>query len=855
MAKQEIKISALGAISQVKNTDTIPIVTDGRTSKVSVSVLLDSVKYKEDSLGAPTIAGQLLSSDQYGVRSWINAPSGSGGGSGTGLEAINEGDGVGWRLVGRDPAEYDGLGKNAIDFSYTTFTEGGGKYGAIGTGSFASGVMNLTSSGYHADIISLPTSHSLKFLDKLTPIVVGDIVLLDDNGWDKYEVINVESGSGYERIITFVEDIGRINNTKGLFRDLGGTSYVEGDHNISIGIGAHAEGIRTEAIGEGAHAEGYGTTAQDKYSHAEGYNTTVDGFGSHAEGCYTTATSVGSHAHGYQTEATGFSSHAHGYQTVASGSYSHAQGYYTTASGSRSVVIGIDYAEASAYASIVIGAGGVAVGDGGNDAWDTNGDDGAVNSIVIGKLCSSYNANSISIGYATRTDAKKSVALGYGCMTGSPNEQWGYGSVAIGYNTNTRQNKAVAIGQYNIGIKDTPSDIALEIGIGANNNNRANAFEAYKNGDLIAPNLTLDGSSNVKTLVTKEYADSLSGGGGELVKDGVGYRLNGVNTGTLGTNALDFSTGGKAEGISSIAIGTYAYATGHGSKAVNLSTEDYYTTTASGQYSTAIGMYATASGNFSTAVNTTDEYSTVVSGKCSTAIGYENLVDTDYSSASGVYNTIDGNSHYSDVIGQSNEITDSKYSEARGYENTFWHSTYSSAIGYSNTLGAEKTTQKFSHASGYDNEVQGSYSTSTGQYSTVVGHFSSASGYNTTVTGNYSFGAGNYINLTGDYKTVFGRYNVDKSDSIFEIGVGTADKSRENAFDVYSDGTAMLEYAHPAEITNRGKLPFHNNRVIPTVEWLLSPEFGNSLPIEDPQINGQLWNDNNIVTVSVVTPP
>ena len=37
--------------------------------------------------------------------------------SSTGLEAINEGNGIGWRLIGRDPANYGNIGKDSVDFS------------------------------------------------------------------------------------------------------------------------------------------------------------------------------------------------------------------------------------------------------------------------------------------------------------------------------------------------------------------------------------------------------------------------------------------------------------------------------------------------------------------------------------------------------------------------------------------------------------------------------------------------------------------------------------------------------------------------------------------------------------------
>ena len=54
----------------------------------------------------------------------------------TGLEAIDEGNGVGWRLVGRDPNTRCDIGFNAIDFSQTSFA---GNMGARGDYSCAGG--------------------------------------------------------------------------------------------------------------------------------------------------------------------------------------------------------------------------------------------------------------------------------------------------------------------------------------------------------------------------------------------------------------------------------------------------------------------------------------------------------------------------------------------------------------------------------------------------------------------------------------------------------------------------------------------------------------------------------------------
>jgi hypothetical protein len=54
----------------------------------------------------------------------------------TGLEALDEGNGIGWRLIGRDPSNYGNIGVDAVDFSDQSSP---GTKGAIGNNSAAFG--------------------------------------------------------------------------------------------------------------------------------------------------------------------------------------------------------------------------------------------------------------------------------------------------------------------------------------------------------------------------------------------------------------------------------------------------------------------------------------------------------------------------------------------------------------------------------------------------------------------------------------------------------------------------------------------------------------------------------------------
>ena len=90
-----------------------------------------------DGVNAPVVA------DNKGL---VNLSTLSFGVTPTGLEAIDEGNGIGWRLIGRDSALFGNIGLNAIDFG----TYGGNPLqGATGQDSFNVGQNNIAS-GYGA---------------------------------------------------------------------------------------------------------------------------------------------------------------------------------------------------------------------------------------------------------------------------------------------------------------------------------------------------------------------------------------------------------------------------------------------------------------------------------------------------------------------------------------------------------------------------------------------------------------------------------------------------------------------------------------------------------------------------------
>ena len=166
--------------------------------------------------------------------------------------------------------------------------------------------------------------------------------------------------------------------------------------------------------------------------------------------------------------ATGSYSFASGLRTIASGTHSFACGGVTIASGVDSFASGA-YTEANGNYSAAFGNTSIANGD-----------------------------YSFACGYQTE------AAGDYSFTQGAGTRAYGVGSVGMG--------------AYNVGLMST----MLEVGMGTGDELRVNSFEVHLDGRIVAPELTIALINSVgdTSLVTKEYADSLTGGGSATVFEG-----------------------------------------------------------------------------------------------------------------------------------------------------------------------------------------------------------------------------------------------------------------------------------------------------------------------------------------------
>lgn len=221
------------------------------------------------------------------------------------------------------------------------------------------------------------------------------------------------------------------------------------------------------------------------------------------------------------------------------------------------------------------------------------------------------------------------------------------------------------------------------------------------------------------------------------IASGIGSHAEGIGTTASTIASHSEGMGTEADGMGSHAEGSYT-------KSTNNSHAEGTDTTANGQASHAEGRQTIASGNMSHA----EGLGTTATNQGAHAEGYHTIANESSSHAEGAYTLASGGTSHTEGTGTTaNELA----SHAEG-----WYT------------GASSTA---AHAEGY--------------HTIAAGFASHASGSNTSA---------GY-----DNQTVIGEYNDNKANTLFEVGNGTADNARSNAFAIKQDGTFV--FANGTEIT------------------------------------------------------
>ena len=176
--------------------------------------------------------------------------------SSTGLEAIDEGNGVGYRLIGRDPANHGNIGLNAIDLSYSPSPD---SKGATGNYSFSVG-FNTRSDGSSSTAIG---SYTGAYGDYSVSSGYGGGVFAFagfSHGYNNYvsHSHGVAFGSSSQSVALFSFVTGPGNTSNSMYETVVGafatiatgqdaSNYVTTDELYKIGNGVDA-GNRSDAL-------------------------------------------------------------------------------------------------------------------------------------------------------------------------------------------------------------------------------------------------------------------------------------------------------------------------------------------------------------------------------------------------------------------------------------------------------------------------------------------------------------------------------------------------------------------------------------------------------------------------------
>jgi hypothetical protein len=385
----------------------------------------------------------------------------------SGLEAIDEGNGIGWRLVGRNPDNFGNIGEHAIDLSEAEVTSSslgatgsntsvfGINTSASGLASTASGIASVAS----GNIARAMGSGAIASGDNST--AMGSSTVASGGASTAMGSSTVSQGAFSTAMGSNTIAESHVSTAIGRYNIGGGTSnsWVDTDPLFEIGNGVsnsnrsnaltilkdgsiiqhNSDNISDESIGTSAVAFGNNTSSGGNYTLTAGTGTAAYADNAVAMGLNTTASGPNTFAVGNNSSASGDASIALGRSSLSQGDYSFSAGNQARAFGSSSISLGQEN-----FSS-------------GN------------RSVSIGYLNNSRSANSATIGVGLESNIMNQVVLG------RYNEPWptdnlsGFG-VAVpiliignGFNVASRSNALTILGSgfTGIGVDDPQEQLHI----------------------------------------------------------------------------------------------------------------------------------------------------------------------------------------------------------------------------------------------------------------------------------------------------------------------------------------------------------------------------------------------------------
>ena len=340
---------------------------------------------------------------------------------------------------------------------------------------------------------------------------------------------------------------------------LGNDSHTEGLNCVSFGSGSHSEGGSTQAIGMHAHSEGVNTIARGDASHAGGSRSVTDGIHSFAHGNNVIAgydnqfvvgrfnknrsnsifeVGLGSDDANRSTcfyisqdNGAAYSNFSNGYSPIYDPNRYATQSEVSQAITTEVPVIGgsttlnavaLRNGQSSALydGCVALGVQTTASGNA-SAAFNSNTQATGNDSSAIGRQTIASGIASHSQGYAAQAQGDNSHAEGDNTIAeGKNSHAEGVRSYAKGTHSHTQGNNTQALAdnssaagnhtiagyanQFTIGkFNNNKSKTVFEVGNGADNSNRSNAFEVYNDGHAEIQTM----GSTDKSITTKKYVD------------------------------------------------------------------------------------------------------------------------------------------------------------------------------------------------------------------------------------------------------------------------------------------------------------------------------------------------------------
>lgn len=452
----------------------------------------------------------------------------------TGLEAIDEGNGIGWRLKGRNPANYGNIGIDAVDLSNSNVastirgatgshsTAMGDRTSAIGSRSTAMGQVttasgvnstamgggttasgdystamgqNTTASGFGSTAMGRQTAasgnRSIAMGDYITAPSVTETVIGRFNTDYALSISGNILWNTTDRLFTVGN--GQLNAKSDALvilkngtitapsLDLGEITnnktlitkeYLEATTSLPSGLEKITENDNT----------GWRLIGQDPANYGNIGKNAIDLSFSDVASSIRGAIGQYSTALGYQTIASDDYSTALGYQTVASNDYSTAMGRETGASGEGSTAMGWDttasgnYSTAMGITTIASGLGSTAMG------WDTEAP--SYFETTVGMLNATYTPNSPTSWNAA--DRLFTVGSGSG-IVGHPDYPMRNNALVILKNGKTGINTSNPESLFELvhaNVLPTPTNKTNALSITNSNSNNSFQLATHNNGSL-----------------------------------------------------------------------------------------------------------------------------------------------------------------------------------------------------------------------------------------------------------------------------------------------------------------------------------------------------------------------------------